>query len=162
MSLQVHAGCVPKLIAVATSGSQEAALEATGALAMLSSTVSGKETLAQHGVAAVLFRLLTGNDDMLLQRNVLNIISSAAENPEMRQQLTVRFHVFLACVYGFVGKRVSDMCMLQDAGVMEVLSRRQDGASDTVNRAVKTALQQCAFKHRPTAAPCIQDSDVYA
>ena len=99
---------MPKLIAVATSGSQEAAVEATGALAMISSTVSGKEPLKQHGDAAVFFRLLAGSDDMLLQRNVLNILSNAAENPKMRQQLNVRLHVLLTCTSSiYAGKRVS-------------------------------------------------------
>jgi hypothetical protein len=89
-SLQVHAGCVPQLLTVATTGSHKAAVEATGALAMITSTVSGKAAFCQDADTAALFKLLSGSDSMLLQRNVLNIVSNAAENPHMRQKLRVR------------------------------------------------------------------------
>jgi hypothetical protein len=155
--------CVPKLLAIATCGREEAAVEATGALAMITSTVSGKQSLLQHVDPADLFKL-AGSGSMLLQRNVLNIISNAAENPEMRQKLNVRASLHSLGFSSSSPRQLSDTkhaSTVQDAGVMELLSRRQLSASDTINRAVQTALQQCAFKHRPHVAPNIQGSEAF-
>lgn len=134
-SLQVQAGCVPMLIAASTTGSQQAAVEATGSLAMITSTVSGKEALQQACDPAVLFNLLSGSDNMLLQRNVLNIISNVAESPQMRQELGVRLppcpHLLQQRQHKLAGVHdtslmcrvlVSWSCYLADSKVNQTLS----------------------------------------
>lgn len=86
--MQVTADCVVKLIGLTTTGHMEVTVAATGALAIITTSAAGKQALFETGEVLLFVELLDWSN-LSLERNILGIISNAAENPQMRATLKV-------------------------------------------------------------------------
>lgn len=69
----------------------ELTIAATGALATITTAATGKQALLQTGEVLLFLELLDWSN-LSLERNILNIIANAAENPQMRGILKVVSH----------------------------------------------------------------------
>jgi hypothetical protein len=138
----------------------EVAVEATGAMAMITTTAAGKQDLLELGNPSLVLDLLDCGD-MRMMRNVLNTIANAAELPRMRNILKVDFtrqNCAAPCSVAVLmpaATRCHGTCfmliqdILQEAGIMHHPALNAQTESATIQRAWKSALQQCAFQHRP-------------
>lgn len=87
-ALQVRAGCVPSLVALLTQGHMALAVEASGALSMITVAIEGKYALHVLQEARVFVELLDWCNEQL-ELNLLSIISNSAEYSCMRTLLVV-------------------------------------------------------------------------
>lgn len=85
----------------------ELTIAATGALAMITTASTGKEALLQTGEVLLFLELLDWSN-LSLERNILSIITNAAENPQMRAMLNVgtsMHHSLAAIISEFYASR---------------------------------------------------------